>query len=113
MAITRHSLIGIDTQHRQCCTKIIEDFGLGNKDRLFAILDIQSSIPHQLLGDASFRSVLRTYYRMLKTLQTYHESDPIVHHESELKCDGKYILQFSVSIKVHLHIISFDKAIRV
>jgi hypothetical protein len=42
----------------QQCTKIVEEFRPGNKGKLSAILNIQASIPHQLLDNSTLRSAM-------------------------------------------------------
>jgi hypothetical protein len=57
----------------QQCTKIIEDFRLGRKDKISAMLDIQASIPHESLIDASFRSALKSYYQVLESFENFRD----------------------------------------
>jgi len=57
----------------QQCTKIVEDFRLRRKDKISALLDIQASIPHKSLTDASFRSALKLYYQMLESFENFRD----------------------------------------
>jgi hypothetical protein len=66
-----HSTLSSDVSQR--CTKIVEEFRLGNKDKLSAILDVQASIPHQSLDDSTLRSAMRTYLNMLESFETYRD----------------------------------------
>lgn len=68
----------------QQCTKIVEDFRLGRKDKISAILDIQASIPHESLTDASFRAALKSYYQMLESFENFRDRSTQIQVRSDL-----------------------------